>query len=90
VVVLAPLVEGQRVLEARAAAAAHADAQADFALGLLACHEVADLARGDVGQLDHCPNCIGGSIGKVKDRDAQRRRAQEPHCGGLSGGRRGR
>ncbi len=67
VIVLALLVERQGVLEARAAAAAHAYAQADLALGLLAVHELADLLGGDLGESDHSfPNCIGGLVGTLK------------------------
>jgi hypothetical protein len=53
VVVVAPLVQGKRVLESGATAALHADAQAHVALGGLACHELLHLLCGDVGEGEH-------------------------------------
>jgi hypothetical protein len=55
VVVVAALVERERVLESGAAAAAYADSQAYFALGALTGHELCDLLGSDIGKRDHQP-----------------------------------
>ena len=67
-IVVALLVERERVLEAGAAAALDADAETHVALGGLTCHELLHLLRSDVGELDHLPpNCIGEAVGTLKD-----------------------
>ena len=55
-VIVTLLVHGERVLEAGTSASLDANPQADdFALGPLAGHELRDLLRSDVCEVDHLP-----------------------------------
>ena len=55
-VILTLLVQGERVLEAGTSASLDANPQADdFALGPLAGHELGNLLRSYVGELNHLP-----------------------------------